>query len=651
MQTGSTAFNIPDGPAGKPLAAAAAVLITVLLLAAGPVARTQEFDNESRSVYILDIARYVKWENIDDISVFRIGVLEPVGDLFPVISHNASLRGEIQGRPVEVVSFETIDEITPVNLLYVNKRYDYDIALVLARTRGNHTLLISENYEFHRSMINFIVYDGQQRFEINEDRMYEEGLHVSELFREHAVTTEADWQEIYRLVERELEQEKILVLEQNRLIEEQLAEIDMQSVRIEQQRDHIERQMEEIERQGELLEKLESEIAARRSEVERQNLQIAEQGREISEQMEELEENRREAERQGAILAGQMERIAEQEDMIAEQDVILGRQLEQIEKQRLLIWFFIVMLVFIAALAYFIYKSYRIKKEANIKLEEKNRLITKQRDEIQQQRDSIAEQRDRIAEQNQLIWDSINYAQRIQRAILPDDNNFSVILDHFFIMYRPKDVVSGDFYWESKIGNEVIVVAADCTGHGVPGALMSMLGVTFLNDIVNTRKITRPSEILDKLREDVISAFHQQGSRKEEIQDGMDIAVCAINQENKTIQFAGANNPLILIRGSEVFQYKGDRMPVAISDRMIDFNNHVIELQENDQVYIFSDGYIDQFGGENNKKFMRKRLVSLLMEIKDEPMTRQKEVLVRSFDEWKGDNEQTDDVVMIGLRI
>lgn len=626
-------------------------MLFVFLISGSFVRTVQEYDNESRAIYILDIARYVRWDNIEDITVFTIGIMEPVQDLYPVISEHAVRRGTIQGRPVEIIHFTETDGLTPVNLLYLNKRYDYDISLVLNRIRGEHTLLISENYEFHRSMINFIVYDGDKRFEINEDRMNQEGLYVSELFREHAITTEADWQEIYNLVELELEEEKILVREQNRLIEEQLSEIEEQQKLIEDQKEHIEKQVAEIEHQGLLLEKLEDDITRRQRELDRKNEQILHQNRAIEEQMSELEKNRIEVERQDTILSRQQIMISEQEDMIAEQVIILGRQLEQIEKQKLLIWFFLIMLLFVVITAYFIYKSYRIKKEANIKLEEKNRMITLQRDEIEKQRDNITEQRDRIAEQNKLIWDSIHYAQRIQRAILPDDQNFSNVLDHFFIMYRPKDVVSGDFYWESKIGDEVIVVAADCTGHGVPGALMSMLGVTFLNDIVNTRKITRPSEILNKLRDDVINAFNQYSSREGEIYDGMDIAVCSINQKSRIIQFSGANNPLILIRESEIHQFKGDRMPVAISDRMMSFNNHTIELLPDDQVYIFSDGYIDQFGGADNKKFMRKRLVNLLLDIKNEPMHRQKKILSERFDEWKGSHEQTDDVVMIGLKI
>ena len=611
----------------------------------------QGFDNESRSIYILDISRYVKWSNIDRVKVFRIGILEPVSDLYPVIREHAASRGTIQGKPVEVVHFSGIDDLTPVNLLYLNKRYDYDISLVVNRIRDQNTLLISENYEFHRSMINFIALNGDRRFEINEDRMNQEGLFVSELFREHAVKTEADWHEIYNQIERELEQEKILVLEQNRLIEQQLEEITRQQEQISLQQEHIEKQKKEIESQALMLRRLENDILQRQQELERKNLQIMQQNREIDLQMAELEKNRLEVARQTEVLQEQLAQISRQQSMIRDQNIILGRQLEQIEKQRLMIWFFIILLIFALALAWFIYKSYQIKKEANIKLEQKNIMITNQRNEIEKQRDDISGQRDRIAEQNKLITDSIYYAQRIQQALLPDDKSFSNVLDHFFIIYKPKDIVSGDFYWESMVGDEIIIVAADCTGHGVPGALMSMLGVTFLNDIVRNRKITRPSEILDNLREYVIDALHQHGARDGEIYDGMDIAVCTINQENNIIQFSGAYNPLFLIRKGEMLHFKGDRMPVAISDNMISFSNQVIELEPDDQVYIFSDGYIDQFGGEENKKFMRKRLVDLLLAVSEKPMHEQKDILLYRFEEWKGDNEQTDDVVMIGLKI
>jgi serine phosphatase RsbU (regulator of sigma subunit) len=589
----------------------------------------QPFDNESRAIYIMDIARYVQWSNLAGVSVFTIGVLEPVPDLHPELRVIAGERATVQGRPVEVVHFNGINDLVPVNLLYLNRLNGYDISLVLGRTRGWNTLIISENYEFHRSMINFIVKDGKKSFEINEERMNQEGLFVNELFRAHAVPTETDWHEIYDQVEMELAREKMTVLEKTMVIDdltEQISERQLQIIR----------QNEDINHQNDLLRILADDVHATKNELDMLSARLISQSGEIEYQTAEINSNRFEMARQDSILNIRQILISNQENLITGQDLILGNQLEQIGKQRLTIMFFIIMLVFAVILVYIIYKNYRIKREANINLEEKNRLITLQRDQI--------------VAQNKLIWDSIHYAKRIQQAILPGHENFGKVLDHFFVFYRPKDVVSGDFYWESDTGHEIIIVAADCTGHGVPGALMSMLGVTFLNDIVNNRKITRPSCILDQLRDAVINAFNQRG-RREEIRDGMDIAVCNIDINSKIIQFAGANNPLVIVRDGAIFHYKGDRMPVAIGDNLVSFNNHVIGLEKNDQIYVFSDGYIDQFGGKNNRKFMRRRLFDMLLEIREEPMQTQKEILSRRFDQWKGDHEQTDDVVMIGLKI
>lgn len=592
--------------------------------------RGQGFDNHSRSVYIMDIAKYVQYSNIDDIDTLKIGVLEPAEDLFPVLSTLAFQRESIQDRPVKVVRFTEIDSITPVNILYVNKRYNYDISLVRRKIRGLKTLLISENYEFQRSMINFIIHDGKKSFELNEDLLNSEGLFVSELFKEHAVTTEADWQEIYKKVELELEKEKTLVLEQNKLIESQTEEIEKQEKRIFDQRQVINSQTFNLEN-------LKNEIGKRQQELENKNKRIVSQNEAIEEQLKNLERNKQE-------MQNQQNAIERQKAEISDQKKILGLQLEQIEKQKILIWSFIAMLLLSVLIAYFIYKNYKLKKEANIKLEQKNQMIVEQRDKIEKQRDNIAEQK-------QLITDSLYYAQRIQRAILTDETSFLKGLEHFLIIYLPKDIVSGDFYWQSKINGETIIVAADCTGHGVPGALMSMLGVTFLNDIVNHRKITRPDEILNALRENVIDALNQRGKKDNYIYDGMDVAALSLNYETETIQYAGAYNPLFLIRDGELLHYKADRMSVAMGHNMTPFTNHAIDLQRGDLVYVFSDGYVDQFGGRNDKKFMRKQLQRLLLEIHDQPMEQQQEILEKRFFEWKGDNEQTDDVVMIGLKL
>jgi serine phosphatase RsbU (regulator of sigma subunit) len=323
-------------------------------------------------------------------------------------------------------------------------------------------------------------------------------------------------------------------------------------------------------------------------------------------------------------------------------------QLEAIGKQKIIIAFSALAMLLGAVLAYYIYRGYRIKKEANERLEEKNRTILLQKDEIERQRDHVSAQRDLIAYHERQLTDSIMYARRIQAALLPSLELFSDGLDHF-VLYKPLAIVSGDFYWVSKRDGLFIVICADCTGHGVPGAFMSMLGVTMLNEIVNGKDILMPDKILEKLREGVISSLNQTVD-DESVKDGMDIAACTIDFEKNILWFSGASNPLYLVRGTELLHFRADKMPVAIHYRMAPFTLHRIDLQKGDAFYIFSDGFADQFGGPAGRKFMTGQLKRLLTEISGMPMLAQGERLSQVFEEWKGDSPQIDDVTLIGIR-
>jgi len=240
------------------------------------------------------------------------------------------------------------------------------------------------------------------------------------------------------------------------------------------------------------------------------------------------------------------------------------------------------------------------------------------------------------------------YAKRIQAALIPSLELFSDTLEHF-VLYKPLAIVSGDFYWVSTKDNLQVIIAADCTGHGVPGAFMSMLGVALLNEIVNEKNIFMPDQILNRLREEVIKSLKQVPD-EESVKDGMDAAVCTIDFNNHVLYYAGANCPLYLIRGTELIHYRADKMPVAIHYKMQPFTLNTIELQKGDAFYIFSDGYADQFGGPAQKKFMTGKLKETLLEIASKPMLEQGEILDRIFEEWKGDNPQVDDVTLIGVR-
>ena len=269
---------------------------------------------------------------------------------------------------------------------------------------------------------------------------------------------------------------------------------------------------------------------------------------------------------------------------------------------------------------------------------------------IAERTQEIREQKNKIEKQKQEITDSIHYAQRIQSAVLPSSSIIKDTVTDYFILYLPRDIVSGDFYWMGRVDNKVVILAADCTGHGVPGAFMSMLGVAFLNEIINKKKIYLPNKILDELRNHVIEALKQEG-KVGEAKDGMDMSIITIDLDNNKLYYAGANNPLYFIQNGEMLQVKADKMPVAIYHKINPFQLHQFKIKKNDMIYIFSDGYQDQFGGNDGRKYMTKRFREYLSELEKYPLTEQKEKLHNEFLAWKGDRHQVDDVLVFGIKI
>ena len=308
----------------------------------------------------------------------------------------------------------------------------------------------------------------------------------------------------------------------------------------------------------------------------------------------------------------------------------------ELKRQRVMIYSLIGIFVVILGSAFLLFRAYRAIKHANFLLEEQNI--------------EIKHQRDQIFQQKQEITDSIHYASRIQTAILPPETLLDELKDHF-ILYKPRDIVSGDYYWMTQKDNKTIVVAADCTGHGVPGAFMSMLGISFLNEIVNKGDSTLPNDIMNNLRDNVVNSLHQTGEEGEQ-QDGMDLALCVIDNDKTKLWFAGAYNPLYLIRNNELTEIKPDKMPIGIYKEKTDsFTNNEVPIQEGDAIYMFSDGYVDQFGGPKAKKFMSKNFKDLLLSIYNKTMEEQREILDTTIEDWKGDVEQIDDILVIGLRV
>lgn len=270
---------------------------------------------------------------------------------------------------------------------------------------------------------------------------------------------------------------------------------------------------------------------------------------------------------------------------------------------------------------------------------------------IRERTAEIVEQKEEIEEKNREITDSIHYASRIQAAVLPPGDYINEILPARFILYLPRDIVSGDFYWITKSNGKIITVAADCTGHGVPGAFMSMLGVAFLNEIVSKQSQLRANDLLNELRGHVIKSLRQTG-KEGESKDGMDIALCIIDFEKMQLEYAGANNPLFLVRDEKLEVFKPDKMPIGIHERANQpFKMHQKILKKGDILYTFSDGFVDQFGGPKGKKYMITRFKELLLQIHQKDLEDQKEILMNTFIEWMGNAPQIDDVLVMGVRI
>lgn len=260
-------------------------------------------------------------------------------------------------------------------------------------------------------------------------------------------------------------------------------------------------------------------------------------------------------------------------------------------------------------------------------------------------------QKEIIEEKNKDITDSINYAKRLQTAILPPKDFVNSILPEHFIIYEPKDIVSGDFYWVSHHDSKIMVAAIDCTGHGVPGALLSIVGHNAINQTVNELGILQPSKVLDSMNTNIKKILHQD--KGSDIRDGMDMALCTFDKNTNTLEYSGANNPVFILSEGKLKVIKGSKLTVGSmeEDKIEPPINHSLQLKKGDSFYIFSDGYVDQFGGEDNKKFKTSKFQELLISINKQSMQEQEKSLFKAFKDWKGKNEQVDDVLVIGVRV
>lgn len=431
------------------------------------------------------------------------------------------------------------------------------------------------------------------------------------------------------LLEAEKQQKDIELLRKQKELEESEKERLKQSLKLAEQQARTLLQQQQIK-------DLETENAIRELELKKQEAQEKERQKEV------------------ALLKSEKEK----------QDLQLEKQAA--EKRQSLWAFAFVVTVTLLILYGFIVSNRKNKKLAvqNELIQQKNEELNLQNEEILTQKEylqvaneEISKQKQEIERKNTEITDSIRYAQRIQAAVLPPEIKSIKQKPAHFVFWKPKDIVSGDFYWIKDIGDKRLIAAADCTGHGVPGAFMSMLGISFLNEIVAHREIQSASEILDELRNLVKTALRQTGKSNEQ-KDGMDLALCVIDPVGEKIQYAGANNSLVFIRDHQLTTIAADKMPIGIHHREFPFTNHLLDVKKGDMLYLCSDGYQDQFGGPEGRKYLIKNFRALLLQIHHHPLEKQKEMLEEelirwmSFSDVDGKNfSQLDDILVIGIGI
>ncbi len=556
--------------------------------------------DESVASSIYTIMMNTSWENQGSFQVFKIGVLDGDTSLYNTIQRK--YEGiTLKGKKVSVSHVKSVASISPVQVLVIDKKFNKKIEEIAETTKGNHTLLITnlcKNDDYR--MINFNGKMKDDDFSVNKENMAAAGLSLTSNFKEY-MEGSMDWEDLLKEANTKLEKESQKVAAKEKTIADQSKRINYQKMTIEEKVRMLDEQSSILEDQDE---------------------KIKQQSREIFES--------------GQTLLEQKNRINEQKGQISEILKALGMQ------RVILIMSFIV-LILLLGIAYMIYRSSVERKKSILELSEQHAIVSSQKDQIEK---ILFE-----------LTDSIRYALRIQNAVLPSKQTIKgTIPGEFFVMYKPKDIVSGDFFFVDRRGDWTLVAVADCTGHGVPGAFVSMLCISLLNEIVKQQELTRADIILNELREKVIDSLQQKGIQGEQM-DGMDISLLLINNKTYQCHWSGANNPLYVVssKNQKLEELKPDKRPIAIYPDMKEFTNHEIVANKGDVFYLFTDGYSDQFGGEKGKKFMSRNFKNLLAENAHKPMKEQEKILDSTIENWKfangADFEQIDDITVLGIRI
>lgn len=659
-----------------------AILLLLSVLTVLPEIVSGQEDSKARSrikcEYIWNFGRNLKWgDSLDDVDSFHVAFICPDSTLYSYFTSQIGWR-RMKRRPIKVSLTQTLDPIPDAQLIYLDERYNSSVDLVYDQLEGKPMILLTDGCTSPRAvMINFSPEGSFRVIEANEENIEKQGIRVPGFLMALTDKQEEDWESYFTQADSALDIERALVEQQQQQLATQRSELKKIEEHILALNDDLKHkesllhdQLHKIQNQEENLKVLQTDIAKQRMLLEEKSKILQEKDAEVAAKEQELKDKQLAIQEQNQILEEAKAEVAFQEEKIKKQRSILSNQGETIKRQENLIWIGIVFIVLIAGFAFMVFRNYRAKKrhasvlqEKNVAIQQQNEEINQQKEEILAQRDEIESQRemaliqrDEIAEVNREMVDSIQYAQRIQSAVFPPRLLMEAALPEYFVLNRPRDIVSGDFYWLKHVKGKTYLAVADCTGHGVPGAFMSMLGITSLNELINQKGALPACEMLDGLRQKIIYSLHQTG-KEGESKDGMDISMIIYDEKARTLEYAGANNSLYIIREGEeereLLEFKPDKMPIGLHAGTEDKNfcSHHIPLQKGDCCYLFSDGYADQFGGPKGKKFKYKPFKELLKEVHHQSLSDQHDRLAAAIDNWRGDLEQVDDILVVGIRV
>ena len=621
-------------------------------------AQTREPVFEQKAKLLYHIPRYLLWENGSQAQaqMITIGLVNADEELSQSLKKYAK-RPYQNGVKVVVREFASVENaVSDKSLSVLFVPYTGDFVSAMNLLKYTPVVIISDNYSDRTEvMIDFSdEKSGLVTFGFNTANLRKEGINVmsdmTRLLHGEDISKDAiikEQSEQLSEKEEELNQKQRLLDEKEKEIFQKQQQIEIQNRNMAIQSRGIQNQVEKLERQQEEMQSLKRQQEKIKKELDEAETNLKKRNAEAVAVAHELERQRNEVVAQHEVAKRQLDRINQiNEEIKTKESELKQLDLKNQLLNNIILASMMVLVVFLIML-FFIAKLYVGKRRDNQKLVRQNEQIEEQNVEITAQKDEITAQKDKIVE-------SIRYAQKIQQAVMPPQEYFSKYLPDHFIMLKPRDIVSGDFFWGNDIGDKFVFTAADCTGHGVPGAFMSLLGIAFLNDI--TARMTEDNisagEILTLLRSDIITYLRQTG-RDDEQKDGMDMAVCVYDRKNFKIQYAGAHNPVILIHNGELLQTDADEMPIGYYENQTErFTNHELKVEKGDMLYLFSDGYADQFGmsGGKRRKYMIKNFRDFLMQIHTLDLPVQKQRLEENLDNWRGNLKQLDDVLVMGVR-